>query len=150
MLLEIDFLKYSDDLKIKQGDDKKFVWDEIRKKWYVLLPEEMVRQLVVKYLIKELAYNKNRIKLEKYLKVNNLERRCDILIYDKNLEPFLLVECKRPNIEINQKVFDQIALYNIELQVPFLMVTNGIQTYCCEIDIDKKKYTFLNELPDSQ
>ncbi len=147
MLLEIDFLSYVDHLKIKKEENKKYVWDDLRKKWYVLLPEEMVRQLVIQHLIQELGYNKNRIKVEKQLKVNTLERRCDILTYKKNMEPFLLVECKRPEVEINQKVFDQIALYNIELKVPYLMVTNGIQTYCCSIDFEEKKYNFINKIP---
>ncbi len=147
MLIEVNFLDYIDFLKFKSEDGKKYVWDDIRKKWYVLQPEEMVRQLVVEHLYRTVGYNKNRIQLEKFLKVNTLERRCDILIYDDDIQPYFLIECKRPEIEINQKVFDQVALYNIELQVDFLMVTNGIQTYCCKIHQEEKTYQFLDYIP---
>jgi hypothetical protein len=113
----------------------------------VLLPEELVRQLVVQYLILEKGYSKNRIALEKALRVNTLEKRCDILIYDLEMKPFLLVECKAPEVKISQEVFRQIAWYNMPLKVPYLMVTNGITTYCCEMDYTLETFRFLPEVP---
>ena len=147
MQLDIDFMQFVDQLKIKTEDGKKYIWDDIRKKWYVLQPEEFVRQLVVKYLIHISGYNKNKIQLEKGLMINGLERRFDILVYDNDFNPYLLVECKRPQVPVNQMVFDQISVYNIELKVPFLLVTNGPDTFCCEVDLIEKNYEFLKEIP---
>lgn len=147
MQLDIDFMQFVDQLKIKTENGKKYIWDDIRMKWYVLQPEEFVRQLVVKYLIQISGYNKNKIQLEKGLMINGLERRFDILVYDNDFNPYLLVECKRPQITVDQKVFDQISVYNIELKVPFLLVTNGPETYCCKVDLIEKNYAFLKEIP---
>ncbi len=144
MLLEIDFLSFADSLNIKKEEGKRKVWDSIRKKWLVLTPEEFVRQLVVAYCIEELGYSKNRIKIEKSLKVNTLEKRCDVLIYDEETQPLILIECKRPEVKLDQKVFDQISRYNIALRVPFLWVTNGPESYFCKVDFEAGDYRFLS------
>lgn len=147
MLLDLPFTDLIDQLNIKTEDGKKYIWDEIRKKWYVLQPEEFVRQLVIKYLIDIQQFNKNKIQVEKGFIINELEKRFDILVYDDNFNPYLLVECKRPEIKIDQKVFDQISVYNIALKVPYLLVTNGPESYCCEVNFEDKSYSFMNELP---
>jgi len=147
MLLELPLMDYYDFLKVKTEEGKKYIWDEIRKKWYVLQPEEMVRQLTVEYFIRDLAYNKNKIQIEKRLMINGMEKRFDILVYDNDFNPYLLVECKRPEVAIDQKVFDQISIYNLALNVPYLLVTNGPQSYCCKINFEEKGYEFLNAIP---
>ncbi|GJM31363.1 MAG: restriction endonuclease subunit R [Saprospiraceae bacterium] len=114
----------------------------------VLQPEELVRQLVVQYLLSEKGFNQNRIALERGLTVNGLAKRCDILIYNQAMNPFLLVECKAPSVKITQEVFRQIAIYNLPLNVPFLLVTNGVDTYCCEMDYDQRTFKFLAAIPD--
>jgi hypothetical protein len=134
MLLNIPFTDFINQLNIKTEDGKKYIWDEIRKKWYVLQPEEFVRQLVIKYLIDVQKFNKNKIQVEKGLVINELEKRFDILVYDNDFNPYLLIECKRPEIKVDQKVLDQISVYNIALKVPYLLVTNGPESYCCKVD----------------
>ena len=134
MLIEIDLIKYRPHLETKSENGKNFLFCPIRKKYLVLQPEELVRQLLLIYLTKEKGYPKSKIAVEKGLKINELERRFDVLIYDKNTHPFLLVECKAPEVKITQNTFEQISQYNLSLQVPFLLVTNGITNYFCKMD----------------
>lgn len=147
MLLDIDYTLYRDKLQLKKEQGKTFIFDPIRKKHLVLLPEELVRQLVLQFLILNRNYNKNLIRTEQGLKVNELSKRCDILIYDEHFSPFLLVECKSSKIAITQKTFEQIARYNLPLKVKYLLVTNGIQSFCCEMDYEAQSYSFLPEVP---
>lgn len=147
MQLHLDLLRYKDQLRVKRKDDKRHIFDPIRKKWLVLQPEEMVRQLVLEYLLQERAYNPNRISMERGLKVNTLDRRYDLLVYDQAVSPYLLIECKAPRVKINQAVFEQVSWYNSSLQVPYMMVTNGMESYCCWMDYDAKAYRFLEAVP---
>ncbi len=147
MNLQLDFLQFQPNLKIKKEGKQRLLFCTIRKKYLVLQPEELVRQLTIQYLIKDSAYNKNNIHVERGLTVNGLYRRTDIIIYDKDVQPYLLVECKRPKVKITQAVFDQIARYNLTLKVKYLLVTNGIDTFCCEMDYEAQSYRFLAEVP---
>ena len=148
MRLAIDFLQFQPDLKVKKEAKQRFIFCVIRKKYLVLQPEELVRQLTIQYLIMNRAYNRNSIHVERGLTVNGLYRRTDIIVYDENIEPYLLVECKRPKVKITQAVFDQIARYNLTLKVKYLLVTNGIDTYCCEMNYEAQSYRFLTEVPE--
>jgi len=143
MNLAIDFLKYQPNLKLQQKAGKRYIFCGIRKKYLVLQPEELVRQLAIEYLVSNRKYSKNRIHVERGLTVNGLYRRTDIIIYDKEVAPFLLVECKAPKVKVTQDVFDQIARYNLTLQVKYLLVTNGIDTFCCEMDYATRSYRVL-------
>ncbi len=145
--IELDLMVYKKGIKLKKEGNKPYIFDPIRKKYLVLQPEEFVRQLVLLHLMKEEEYPQNRIRVEMMLKVNELKKRCDILIFDKDLKPYLLVECKAANIKITQDTFDQIARYNLSLEVKYLLVTNGLDTYCCEMDYENSSYTFLDEIP---
>ena len=147
-MIDLDLPRFKEDLKVKREAEKRYLFDPIRRKWLVLQPEELVRQLLIQYLVQVKRYNRNRINIEKSLKVNALDKRCDILVYDMTLSPFLLVECKAPSIKIDQGVFRQIAWYNMPLRVPFLLVSNGIQTYCCAMDYEVEDFTFIAEVPD--
>ena len=147
-MIFLDLLSYQNQLKTKKVDNKKFIFDPIRKKYLVLQPEELVRQLLILYLIDEKNINKNRIGIEKSLKVNDLNRRLDILIYDKAVQPYMLIECKAPSVKIDQTTFEQIARYNLPLRVPYLLVSNGMTTYCCKMDYEKETFEFLTALPD--
>jgi hypothetical protein len=148
MLLEIDFLKYKSFLKFKRANDATtLIYDPIRRKYLVLQPEELVRQFVLQYLNLEKKYPFKQIRTEKSLIINELQKRCDILIYDKQIQPYLLVECKAAHIPIDQAVFEQIARYNLVLQVPYLLVTNGLQTYCYEMNYEKQSFRFLSAIP---
>lgn len=146
-MIELNLLAYKEALKTKQEDGQPFIFDPIRKKWLVLQPEEIVRQLVVHYLIEEKGYNKNRINVEKQVIFNKLQKRCDILVYGQDMSHFLLVECKAPRVNIDQATFKQIAIYNMTLRVDYLLVTNGRQTYCCKMDYEKESYEFIEEIP---
>ena len=146
----IDLLKYVDRIQIKKKDKQSFVYDFIRKKDILLLPEELVRQCVLHFLVESIGVSKNLIRVEKGIKVNGLFRRCDVVVYDRNALPVLIVECKKPSERLTQKVFSQIAMYNIPLQVPNLMVTNGSTNYFCEIDHENNDYRFIEMLPSFQ
>ncbi len=134
--------------KLSQKDNQLFIFDELRKKNLVLTPEEWVRQHFIQYLIQNKKYPKSLIKLEGGLKLNQLQKRTDILIYSKNGIPEVLVECKASSVKIDQKVFDQIARYNMIHQVKYLVVSNGLKHYFCEMDYDKNNYLFLQDLPN--
>lgn len=140
--LGIDFLKYQDELKLQHSGDKSKVWDLVRKKYIVLQPEEFVRQLVIQWLVQDLEVSKNLIHLERQFTLNNRIKRFDIIVYDRNAHPFLLIECKAPQEKLNQKVFDQIAVYHSVIQAPYLLLTNGLTTYLASIDSQLEQYTF--------
>jgi hypothetical protein len=143
----LNFLSFVDALQIKMQDQKRFIFDPIRKKWLVLQPEEFVRQLMVQYLLQEKGYNRNRIAIERGIKVNGLAKRCDILVFDQDLQPFILIECKAPEIPLNADVFHQMAVYNMQLHVPYLMMSNGTSSYIGKIDVENQQYTLLEDLP---
>lgn len=142
----LDFPFYP--FRIKQDGAATYIFDEIRKKYLVLTPEEWVRQHVVQFIIKEKGYPKSLIKLEGGLSLNSLQKRTDAVVFNTSGEKVLLIECKAPSVKITQKAFDQIARYNIVHQVPLLFVSNGLQHYVCKIDIAKKSYQFLENLPE--
>ena len=147
MLIDIDFTLFKKALKFKRAGERTEIYDPVRKKYLVLQPEELVRQLVVQYLTTEKKYPLSKMRVEMGLRVNEVSKRCDILIYDKNFEPLLLVECKSIHVPIDQSVFEQIAQYNLKFQVPLLVVTNGLVTYCCGMNLDKTQWIFLNNIP---
>ncbi len=133
--------------RLKNSENKPYIFDEIRKKFIVLQPEEWVRQHAVQFLIQQKNIPKNRINIEKTITINTLKKRYDIVVFNPDASIHLIVECKSPKITISQKTFDQIARYNLALKANFLMVTNGINHYFCKLDYEKKKYTFLNDIP---
>jgi hypothetical protein len=145
-MLPLNFKKYS--FRIKNSENRTHIFDTIRKKFVVLQPEEWVRQHVVHFLIEEKKYPKSIINVEKQITINSLKKRFDIVVFNSDGSIKILVECKSPNIEITQATFDQIAQYNMKLDAEYLMVTNGLQHYFCQIDQEQEKYTFLREIPD--
>jgi len=130
-----------------ERDGKTTIWDRTRKKYIILTPEEWVRQHFIEFLILEKHFLRNLIKIETGLKVLKTFKRTDVLCYSNSGKPILLVECKAPEVKINQQTFDQIARYNIPLQVPYLIVTNGMNHYCCSIDFKNKSYSFHQTIP---
>lgn len=134
--------------KLKSERERNFIFDEIRKRYVALTPEEWVRQNFVRYLISEKSYPAALISLEKHFSYNGMQKRSDILVHDRKANPVLMVECKSPDVKINQAVFDQIALYNLKFKVPFLVVTNGIHHYCCRFTEEEGNYRFLEKIPE--
>ncbi len=134
--------------RFKNNENKTLIFDEIRKKFMILTPEEWVRQHVVHFLMYQKKYPKSLINVEKKLLVNGITKRYDVVVYEPTGNVFLLVECKAPDIVIKQETFDQIARYNSKLCAQYLMVSNGLDHYYCTMDYSNEKYTFLRELPD--
>lgn len=126
---------------------KREVFDCIRKKWVILQPEEMVRQALVNYLVELSGYSFARMAIERGVKGSNTKKRFDVLVYDYALQPFLLVECKAPEVVLKESAFQQISWYNHTIQAPYYLLTNGITTYCCKVNHQLKKISFLSEIP---
>ncbi len=136
------------DFKIIKENDQKKIFDSVRKKYVVLTPEEWVRQNFIQYLIQEKKYPASLIAVEISLKYNTLQKRADIVIYNKEGKPALLVECKASSVKITQETFHQAAVYNMNFKVNHLIVTNGLNHYCCQMNYDEKTYLFLSQIPD--
>ncbi|MFS4481754.1 type I restriction enzyme HsdR N-terminal domain-containing protein [Hyunsoonleella sp. 2307UL5-6] len=134
--------------RFKNSENKVLIFDIIRKKFMVLQPEEWVRQNCIHYLIEDKKYPKSLINVEKALKVNDLKKRYDIVVFKSNGDIKLIVECKAPNVPINQTTFDQIARYNLTLNADYLMVTNGLNHYYCQMDFEHSQYQFLKDIPE--
>jgi hypothetical protein len=134
--------------RLKQENGTTHIFDEVRKKFLVLTPEEWVRQHLIQFLISQKKYPRSLIKLEGGLKLNSLQKRSDILLFNNSGEKIVLVECKAPSVKISQDTFDQIARYNFIHRVKWLVVSNGLQHYCCEIDFQNESYRFAEEIPE--
>ena len=133
--------------KISKIKGKPFIFDVVRRKNVALTPEEWVRQHFINYLITEKSYPKEWIANEVTISLNGMSRRCDTVVYNHFLEPIAIVEYKAPSIPITQSVFEQITRYNISLRVGILIVTNGMEYFCCRIDYEAMSYTYLKEIP---
>ena len=133
--------------KLKQEAGKTYIFDELRKRFLLLTPEEWVRQHLVKFLIEEKNYPRTLIKLEGGLKVNALQKRSDILLFNLHGEKVMLVECKAPSVKITQETFDQVARYNSVHRVQWLVISNGLQHYCCQVDFTDGTYRFTEAIP---
>lgn len=145
---KLNFPQYT--FRFKNSENKVAVFDEIRKKFVILTPEEWVRLHTVQYLISEKKYPKSLINVEKQLKIGKRIKRYDIVVFNSKGDIHIIVECKAPSIKITQDTFDQIARYNMSLDANFLMVTNGLDHHFCRLDYEMEKYHFLQSLPDYQ
>ena len=143
---KLNFPAYN--FRFKNSENKVAIFDEIRKKFVILTPEEWVRQHVVQYLLLDKKYPKSLVNVEKVLKINGLTKRYDVVVFNSDGSIFLLVECKAPEVKISQNTFDQIARYNLTMKAQYLMVTNGQNHYFCQMDFEKEHYLFLKELPE--
>ncbi len=133
--------------RMSEKNGKTYIFDTLRKKQLVLTPEEWVRQHFVQFLIQEKGYAASLIAIEKGLKYNTIQNRADIVIYNKQGEPYMIVECKRPTVKITQDTFDQVARYNMAFKVELLVVTNGMQHFCCQMNYNDNSYRYLETIP---
>lgn len=133
--------------KISDDNGQLTLFDEVRKKHLIITPEEWVRQHFVQYLINQKKYPKTLIKLEGGLRLHGMAKRTDIVVFNTTGDKILMIECKAPAVAINQKVFDQIARYNMTHKIALLAVSNGLQHYYCRIDFENQAYKFIPELP---
>ncbi|MBS1626886.1 MAG: type I restriction enzyme HsdR N-terminal domain-containing protein [Bacteroidetes bacterium] len=138
----ITILFPAQNFRLKKENNKEFIFDEVRKQWIKLTPEEWVRQNFIQYLIQTKKYPASLMAIEKEIHIGELKRRCDIVVYSNNL-PWMIIECKEMNVALNDKVIEQVFNYNRHLQVPYLIITNGKETF----GLDTKNKTQLKDLP---
>ena len=136
------------DIRITEKEGKQQVFDILRKCHVTLTPEEWVRQHFVHYLINHKGYPQTLTSNEVAITRNSTKRRCDTVVYDKLLRPRVIIEYKAASVKITKEVFAQIARYNLTLKVDYLIVSNGLQHYCCRMDYTNNSYTFLQEIPE--
>lgn len=142
-MIKIDYPPYQP--KIKEENAKEFIYDEFRKRWVLLTPEEWVRQNFLQYLTQIKKYPASLIAIEKEIKLGELKKRFDIVVYDKATKPWMIVECKEMNVALDKSVLDQVLRYNISLNVPYLVITNG--SYCIGYDCSQSQLKEINQLP---
>ena len=136
------------EIKIGEKDGKRRIFDFLRRKYVALTPEEWVRQHFTHYLTDHKGYPKGLLANETELRVGSKRLRCDTVLYDQSLRPRMIIEYKAPHIKIQQKTFDQIVVYNLLLHADYLVVSNGLSHYCCQMDYEHRSYTFLTDIPD--
>jgi hypothetical protein len=136
-------------LALRKEGGKVLIFDVIRKKYIVLTPEEWVRQHFVHYLIDQFKYPKSLFRVESSLTYNKLQKRSDIVIHNRMGKPWMLIECKAPEIKLTQKAFNQVAVYNMTIGAQYVAVTNGMVQYCFEAKKEEgKEVKFLETFPD--
>lgn len=139
--------------KIRETDGHgREVFDPVRRRWVALTPEEWVRQHIILELCDRYRYPMQLMQVEAAITLNGLTKRCDIVVYDRNMHPWMIVECKKEEVAISQKVVDQACRYNLVLQVPYLLLTNGLQRLCLAVDFSNKQLSqcavpFYEETP---
>jgi hypothetical protein len=134
--------------RIKEDRGKKYIFDEIRRRYVLLTPEEWVRQHLVNYLVKTKDFPLSLISVEKGFHARQRRHRYDLLVFDRKGEPIMIIECKAPGVEINQQVFDQASRYNVRYLASYMLISNGLKHYCCRINKINRQYQFLHEIPD--
>ena len=147
-MYELNLPKYG--ITIANENGHQTIFDVLRRKYVALTPEEWVRQHFVHYLIEHKGYPQSLMANEIQLAIGNKKLRCDSVLYDRSLKPRMIIEYKAPTVNITQKVFDQITIYNMLLHVDYLVVSNGIKHYCCRMDYENQKYLFLDDIPNYQ
>lgn len=143
-MIKLNFPEF--EFKLKKIESKTFIFDFVRKRYFLLTPEEWVRQHVLHFLVSK-KIPKTHIAVEKKITINNLNKRFDVVVFDRNYNPLMIVECKSPSVKINQDVFDQISIYNLKIRSKFLMITNGLNNLYFKIDEKNKSHIFVKEFP---
>ncbi len=133
--------------QLQRRNEKVYIFDELRKKYLLVTPEEWVRQHWIQHLINQKGVSKGLIQSEGGLKLNNLQKRTDLIVFNTAGERILIAEFKAPDIKITQTVFDQIARYNFVYKIPLLLVSNGLNHYYCQVDFENEVYQFIEDLP---
>ena len=145
---ELNLPRY--EISVKRNGERLTIFDFLRRRHVALTPEEWVRQHFVHFLVEHKGYPKGLLANEVELSVGEKNLRCDSILYDPSLKPRMIVEYKAPSVVVTQKVFQQIATYNLLLHVDYLVVSNGLTHYCVKMDYDNQKYLFLDDIPNYQ
>lgn len=135
------------DMRTAEENGRTTIWDVLRQRYVALTPEEWVRQHFIHFLIEHRGYPQALLANEVQLQIGTKKLRCDSVLYDRQLRPRMIIEYKAPSIRLTQKVFDQIATYNLKLHVDYLIVSNGLQHYCCRMDYERNTYVFITDIP---
>jgi len=143
-MIKIEFPK--EQPKIRQQPGTNGIFDVIRKKWLALTPEEWVRQNILQFLLLKRNYPASLIAIEKEIKLGELKKRCDIVVYNRNSEPWMIIECKEMNVSLSQKTIDQILRYHITLPAKFLIISNG--SYCFGFEKKEEQFIEIDDFPD--
>ena len=144
--MELNLPDYN--VNIRECEGRQQIFDFLRRKFVALTPEEWVRQHFTHFLVEQKGYPKGLLANEVELRVGDKRLRCDSVLYDKSMHPCMIIEYKAPQIQLQQKTFDQISVYNLLLHADYLVVSNGLQHYCCQMDYEQHSYHFLMEIPD--
>jgi len=134
-------------IKFRETDGKRQIFDFLRRRYVTLTPEEWVRQHFVHFLVEHLGYPQGLLANEVELRVGDKKLRCDTLLYNKEMQPRMIIEYKAPDVELTQRVFEQISAYNSLLQADYLVISNGLEHYCCRRSQEEGGYSFLKEIP---
>lgn len=145
-MLKLNLPSY--DFKIKKVNEIHYIFDRQRRKYVKLTPEEWVRQHFIRFLLEEKHFPSAYLAVEKELIFNGMKKRCDAVLYNEKAQPQMILEFKAPHVQLTQSVFDQVAVYNYQLNVEYFIVSNGIEHYCCRVKKANSKFEFLNEIPD--
>jgi hypothetical protein len=143
-MIQIEFPKHN--FKIKKENNVEFIFDAFRKRWIVLTPEEWVRQNILQYLTEIKKYPASLIAVEKEIYLGELKKRCDVVIYGRNALPWMIIECKEMNVQIDLKVLEQVLRYHITLPAKYLVITNG--SYCFGFEKREGKFYEIDKLPE--
>ena len=144
-MLSLNLPPFQPKIEIRNG--KTTIFDVLRRRYVALTPEEWVRQHFVHFLINHKGYPQALMGNEVFLKLNGMNRRCDTVLYNRDLSARMIIEYKAPHVGITQDVFTQISHYNMVLKVDYLIVSNGLKHFCCKMDYERQNYTFLKEIP---
>lgn len=136
------------EIKVRQKDGRLVIFDMLRRRYVALTPEEWVRQHFVHFLVEHKGYPKGLLGNEVELRIGEKRLRCDTVLYNQELQPRMIVEYKAPEVVLTQRAFDQISVYNMLLHVDYLVVSNGMQHYCCRMDYERNTYRFISDIPD--
>jgi hypothetical protein len=133
--------------ELKHDQDKILIFDLLRKRYVVLTPEEWVRQHFTNYLITHLNYPRALIKVEGGLLFNKLQKRSDIVVFNREGSPWMVIECKAPDLKLSHRTVHQASIYNHSLKAKYLVITNGLSHICCEIDWINSKTMVMDSMP---
>lgn len=142
---QLNFPPYT--FRFRNHNSRQEIFDPVRRKYVSLTPEEWVRQHVIAYLTGNKGFPVSMIGVEKQLILNKQLKRFDLVVFNRNASPLLLIECKAPGVEITEKAFDQAARYNMLLRAEYFLISNGLEHYTCRIDYENKQYIFIEEIP---
>lgn len=145
-MLDLNLPTY--DVRLKGDAAKPFIFDRLRRKYVALTPEEWVRQHFVNFLINHKGYPASLLANEVKLQMGHKTLRADSVLYGNDLRARMIIEYKAPSVAITEKVFHQIGTYNLLLGVDYMVVSNGLEHYCCKAADSSGKFTFLNEIPE--